>query len=182
MALCERCGGELAVETLPYYEDDLFGIPIALIACVQQSKCRNCGEASDTTITDPEGLICAAAVTRIKVSVKLTGRDIRFLRQALDCTGRELATKLGVTPETVSRWENSREPIGLTSEKLLRLSVGLELSRRAPGIDFDEKEVRCMEITPIQPTDPEEMRLWFERVPMRIEGRREIVWEEKRAA
>ena len=56
-----------------------------------------------------EGLRAAMAVTRVNDPLKLNGREIRFLRKALGYTGKELAEKMQVTAESVSRWENDKE-------------------------------------------------------------------------
>jgi len=78
----------------------------------------------------------------------------------------------------VSRWENGKEPIGPTSEKLLRLLVGLELSPHAPGIDFDEREIGQMSIKAVQSSD-KPVVLFLECVAMRVDRKkREEVWEE----
>ena len=103
-----------------------------------------------TTIPDLEGLIAAVAVTRVIHDLKLNGGEIRFLRKAVAMTARTLADRLEVTPETVSRWENGKDPIGPTSEKLLRLIVGDELSQKAPAIDFDSAEIVRMRIQSVR--------------------------------
>jgi len=69
-----------------------------------------------------QGLIYAAAVSRVMNEQKLKGRDIRFLRKALDLPSKELADRLEVAQETMSRWENDKAPIGPENEKLLRCS------------------------------------------------------------
>src|SRR5271166_1593132 len=55
----------------------------------------------------------------------------------VDALPRELAAKLEVREETVSRWENEKEPIGATSEKLLRLIVAQFLGDKAPALEVD---------------------------------------------
>lgn len=35
----------------------------------------------------------------------------------------DFASRVGVTPETVSRWENEKDPISATSDRLVRLMV-----------------------------------------------------------
>lgn len=53
----------------------------------------------------------------------LVGRFLTFplLRKYLGYSGEDFAATMGVTPATVSRWENDREPMGSTAERLLRL-------------------------------------------------------------
>ena len=101
------------------------------------------------------------AITRSNDPLKLNGRDIRFLRKALGYSGKELAGRMEVTAETVSRWENDRELIGSTSEKLLRLIVGGMLEDEAPAIDFDSDAIVNMRIQPA--------RLQEHLTPIRLE-------------
>ena len=54
---------------------------------------------------------------------RLTSKETRFLRKQLGLSGIELATHLGATPESVSRWEHGRTPMGVTADRLLRLMV-----------------------------------------------------------
>jgi DNA-binding transcriptional regulator YiaG len=54
---------------------------------------------------------------------KLSGSEIRFLRKYLGWSGKDFATTIGVAAETVSRWENDKERIGLVPERLLRVMV-----------------------------------------------------------
>jgi DNA-binding transcriptional regulator YiaG len=45
------------------------------------------------------------AVITVLESVEIDGPELRFARKALDLSQGELAERLGVTAETVSRWE-----------------------------------------------------------------------------
>src|SRR5581483_8752737 len=105
----------------------------------------------------------AVAIARVKLPVKLKGRDIRFLRWAMELTGRNLAKKLEVAAETISRWENDHDPINPASEKLLRLLVGVHLAERAPMVPFIAKDIDTMRIT-FRPTT-ETLEMWFVAVP-----------------
>lgn len=51
----------------------------------------------------------------------LTGEEIRFLRKEMGLKAVELANILGVSKVTVSRWENQTKPIGVVSDRLIRL-------------------------------------------------------------
>ena len=64
-------------------------------------------------------LACAVSTRR----GRLIPDEIRYLRSYLDWSGADLARHLGVTPGTVSRWENGREAMGPVAERLLRFLV-----------------------------------------------------------
>lgn len=55
------------------------------------------------------------------------GRTLtNFLRKYMGWASADLAHRIGVTPESVSRWENGHEPIGAVPDRTLRLMVALE--------------------------------------------------------
>jgi putative zinc finger/helix-turn-helix YgiT family protein len=82
-------------------------------------KCK-CGEIF-ADIPNIYGLHTLIARYLIIKASPLTGKEIRFLRKELLLKANELATILGVTKVTVSRWENDKEKIGLPTDKLIRL-------------------------------------------------------------
>ena len=59
--------------------------------------------------------------TRGRKEARLTGAEIRFLRKHLGWSGEDFAGVLSVRPETVSRWENEKEPMGRLPNGCLRL-------------------------------------------------------------
>jgi transcriptional regulator with XRE-family HTH domain len=65
--------------------------------------------------------------------------EIRFLRRQLGLSGIDLATHLGATPESVSRWEHGRTPMGVTTDRLLRLMVVV-----AQGTAYSVKALRVV--------------------------------------
>lgn len=176
---CEKCAGALVTRTVPEYRNDaLMGIPgVAILNAVEEVRCKRCGFVAATGFFNLEGLIAAVAVARVMAPQKLSGRDVRFLRKALGWSSKELAAKLEVRGETVSRWENQKEPIGPTSEKLLRLMVAEFLAEKAPALEVDEKRIASMRIRTVRAArKPVEMR--FRAVEMRVARRRERTWEQ----
>ncbi len=175
---CEKCGGALITRTLPEYRNDaLMGIPgVVIVNAVEEVRCGKCGRVAATGFPNLEGLITAVAVARVSAPQKLSGRDVRFLRKALGWSSKELAAKLEVRDETVSRWKNAKEPVGPTSEKLLRLMVAEFLAEKAPALEVDEKRIASMRIRTVRPVaKPVEMR--FRPVEMKVARRRERAWE-----
>ena len=142
--------GAVRQHLLPEHEDDLMGIPVVLINAVQQKVCEGCQEVLSTTIPDLEGLRAAMAVMRANDPLKLNGGEVRFLRKALGFSGKKLADRMEVSAGTISRWENDKELMGPTSEKLLRLIVGGMLAKNAPALDFDPSEIVDMRIQSVR--------------------------------
>jgi hypothetical protein len=111
---CIKCGSDrVRSEILPEYRDDgLVGLPnVVILNAARQFVCVECGEDNGISVPDIDGLEAAVAVTRVMTPVKLRGSELRFLRRALGLKAKELAERLEVADETISRWENDKSPI-----------------------------------------------------------------------
>ena len=80
--------------------------------------------------------------------VKIDGNKIRMLRESLELTQLYLATAVGVTTDTISRWENRRYP-GIKRENAVKLAEALEVSlaeileeQKAEAQDSEAEESR----------------------------------------
>ena len=65
----------------------------------------------------------AIAMALVHKPARFLGAEVRYLRKYMGWSGVDFASRMGVNPETVSRWENEKEPISSTSDRLLRLIV-----------------------------------------------------------
>jgi DNA-binding transcriptional regulator YiaG len=151
---CDKCHGDkLATRILPEYRTDALGLPnVTLIGIAQELYCRECGERLGVSYPNLEGVLAALALVRAQNPQKFGGTEVRFMRKALKCTARELAARLGVREETISRWEHDREPIGPGSEKLLRLMAVELLAENAPAVEPDRRSILVnMRIKPAMP-------------------------------
>ena len=61
-------------------------------------------------------------------------------------TAKELAENIEVRAESVSRWENDKDLMSPSNEKLLRLIVGEMLAEVAPALDFEAGKIVRMRI------------------------------------
>lgn len=98
------------------------GLPHVTLDGVEVRRCGACGE-HEVVIPNIEQLHQAIAEAVIGKKARLAAGEVRFLRKHLGWSGADFALHMGVTPETVSRWENGREPIGPVADRLLRLMV-----------------------------------------------------------
>jgi len=149
MSTCGECGSSRMKEgVLPEFETDLGGITVRLMHAVIREECEACGEWT-IEIPDLPGLIRAAALARAMLPFKLSGKDVKFMRKALDMTGKEFADTMELTPETVSRWENNDRGIGGYTEKLLRHNICSLLYKRVKGVDYQPELITTMRIIPV---------------------------------
>jgi putative zinc finger/helix-turn-helix YgiT family protein len=120
---CPDCGAVL-VSSRENHLYEASGLPNVTLANVEVRRCGKCGEF-EVVIPKLEQLhrVLAQAVAMKKS--RLTAAEIRFLRKYLGWSGVDFAKHMGVAAETVSRWENDREPMGPVADRLLRMMVAV---------------------------------------------------------
>ena len=73
------------------------------------------------SFTDLEGLHKAIGLKIINCNSKLTGQELRFLRNELDLTQNHLAEILGVSENSIRAWENDRNTITSPSDRMIKV-------------------------------------------------------------
>lgn len=73
------------------------------------------------SIPNPEGLLRTIVLTRILEPRKLSGAEVKFIRKALGLKQKDLAQRIDITAEHLSRCEASQLVMSPTTEKLLRI-------------------------------------------------------------
>ena len=118
---CRSCGGvvEEGSTTRPYDESGLQGI---VLVGAPVRKCSECGEET-FGIPKMSELHRLIALSLVRKAAGLAGTELRFLRKHLGYSGIDLAERLDVTPEHLSRWENDAAPMSAMAERLIRLMV-----------------------------------------------------------
>ncbi len=96
------------------------GLPNVVLLGLEFRTCPNCGE-EERVLPRLAQLHRLIAERVAEKEARLTGAEIRFLRKHLGWSGEDFAGVLDVRPETVSRWENEKETMSATAERLLRL-------------------------------------------------------------
>ncbi len=123
MESCTACGSNRLHKRKraerPYKLAGVFNIVLHDITVV---TCRRCSR-SEPVVPDVDVLTRAVAMAIVGKRQRLLSSEIRFLRRQLGLSGIDLAMHLGTTPESVSRWEHGRTPMGTTADRLLRLMV-----------------------------------------------------------
>lgn len=119
METCYTCGKNLkVVKDKPYHYAEC-GLDVTLLG-ITQYICDACGEtyASIPNIQKLHRVIGNLICEKRKALLK--PEEIKFLRKDLQLKSKELAQTLGVTPQTVSRWENGKKEIGEAHDRLFR--------------------------------------------------------------
>jgi putative zinc finger/helix-turn-helix YgiT family protein len=127
MSQVQRCT-ECGEETVSTREDRTYSkLPGVLLCGVEVLRCPKCGE-SEVVIPKPNQLGDLLAKHLIDKRDRLVGPEVRFLRAHLGLSGVDLARRMGISPETVSRWENGKDMMGPVADRLLRLLVAGDTS------------------------------------------------------
>jgi putative zinc finger/helix-turn-helix YgiT family protein len=121
---CVRCRQTRVKTTGGAYRYNESGLSDVTLVDVELRSCPDCGERS-VVIPRMEGLHRVIARTIAVSQTRLTPERIKFLRKWLGYSSEDFALVMGVTPETVSRWERRAAdfPMAPTAERLLRLMV-----------------------------------------------------------
>ncbi len=125
MKKCIQCGSaELRqIET----EDELTVAGRTFTRTVPAQRCEKCGEVYYRG--DDLGSVELDVARELARKGPATGETLRFMRTALGLPSGELAALLGVTPETVSRWEHGK----LAFDRRTYALVGLLVLDRIEG-------------------------------------------------
>lgn len=176
---CDKCDGAFRGAGIEKHEvnRELFGgMRVILVnGAAQKMTCDMCGHVR-IDIPDPEGLTAAVVKARALMPLKLNGREIKFMRKAMEMPAKELASKLDVSEETISRWE-SQQAIGGANEKLFRYVACKTLNDDAPAIPWTMEQIINLDIRARLGTA--EVSLYFERTKLVVETAIKPVWAEE---
>jgi YgiT-type zinc finger domain-containing protein len=83
--------------------DDVFSTKVPALVCPE------CGEA-EVALSDAVAYEREVA-QELAMNGPVTGAAFQFMRKSLVLRAADLAALLGVSPTTISRWENDKEPV-----------------------------------------------------------------------
>lgn len=97
-------------------------LPGLTLKNIEVRRCTKCDEY-EVLIPRIQKLDDSIARMLIDLSRPLRSTEIVFLRKYLGWSGTDFAKNMGVTPETVSRWEHGKNPMSEVADRLLRMCV-----------------------------------------------------------
>lgn len=116
---CLNCGAKLKRATNQRYRYLESGLKTVWLEGVTVYDCNACKERY-TEISNIDLLHRFIARTIVEKRFALVGPEFRFLRKQMRLKSREIASFLGVTLTTISRWETGAERIGAANDRLMR--------------------------------------------------------------
>jgi transcriptional regulator with XRE-family HTH domain len=159
---------------------DLIGLHVMIVNTAQEVTVDD-GEMM-VEVPDIEALSAAAAVARCLVPIRLRGNELKVIRRIAGWTALDLAAKMGekTSSETISRWENEKQPMGGYAEKVFRLVICEELAASAPGVDYQAGAIAGLMVVDAWRVDEAVKMppLVFERIKVKVDGRKIVnAWE-----
>jgi len=124
MKKCTICGSKLNKLQYSSYNYTNCGLSKVYLKGIVAHACANkeCGE-EEITIPNIEELHQLLAEKIASQVNKILPEEIRFLRTHLGFSGAHFAKVIGVSPETVSRWEKGTVNMKEASERFLRVLI-----------------------------------------------------------
>jgi putative zinc finger/helix-turn-helix YgiT family protein len=139
---CPECGKPMT-SARENYSYTASGLPYVTLVGVEVRRCKACGE-HEVVLPKIEQLHRVIALAVVGKHARLTAAEVRYLRKYLGWSGADFAKHMGVTPESVSRWENEREQMSAVADRLLRLMVAI----RAPVTEYPLDSLAQLEDEP----------------------------------
>jgi putative zinc finger/helix-turn-helix YgiT family protein len=135
---CLICGSKLKKVKNNLYHYTESGLSRIYLKGIDALECTNseCGD-EEITIPNIEKLHEVIAMTIASQKNKLLPEEIKYLRTYLGFSGADFAKKIGVSAETISRWEKGSVNMKESVERFLRVLV---LSNIGPFREYDELE------------------------------------------
>lgn len=133
MKKCCLCGGEIATFRDKPYKYTESGLDIKIYG-LSQHQCKGCGE---TFVSIPNIQKLHRVIGRTICEQRkalLLPEEIKFMRKDLHLKGKQFANILGVDASTVSRWENGKQQIGETQDRLFRAIYLMYASEQAENV------------------------------------------------
>lgn len=153
MAICPICKNRKPMkceEITHHYQES--GLDFVYLKGIKRFTCE-CGESiiSIPAITKLHQMI--GRILTQKDSL-LSGQEIRFIRKNMKMQAKELAAILGVDKSTISRWENSKQDIDKSYDRLLRLVYAANEGVPAKSVfdNFHLIEPKHKEVAPLELT------------------------------
>jgi DNA-binding transcriptional regulator YiaG len=107
---------------------------------VEVRRCASCGH-HELVLPRVAELHRTIARALLGKPSRLSGAEVRYLRKSLGWSGVDFARHVGADPSTVSNWETDKDPIGMASDRLLRLMV----AHGSPVEDYGLEELTKIE-------------------------------------
>ncbi len=146
---CPECGKvEVQPATIPYdaevkHDGRVYAFPIPAL---QVNECAACGEVLFTNVTDDQ--ISQALREHLTL---LSPQQIREALRTLGLRQKDLGDRIGVAPETISRWISGTHIQSRAMDNLMRLFFAFENVRSALSASVPAPSLGVYDPPPVHP-------------------------------
>ena len=144
---CLNCDVEMQVGKADYQFTES-GLSNVVLRDLEIRRCPRCGE-QEAILAGLETIHRTIANELVAKPGRLAPEEARFLRKYLELSGTDLATQMSVAPETVSRWENGAQDMGVVADKLLRMMVRSLSAKELRAVAIGDSTPLRIEISPV---------------------------------
>jgi DNA-binding transcriptional regulator YiaG len=135
MRACTNCNiGKLESSEPSIFSYDLSGLHVVLKGGVIQHVCPECGEKS-VTIKNLPGLHKAMAEAVATANHRLSGSELRFMREFLGYSGEDMAALVGLNQDTIRKAEAGTQKVPKPAYELF-LRAEILRSAKAPAYEM----------------------------------------------
>ena len=126
---CVECGTKMReLEKRPYHYVES-GLDNIYLYGIVEYECPNCKNEM-VRIPRPFQLHIILAIAISQKDDCLNGSEIRFLRKEIGVNAKTFAKAIGVTPQSLSRWENEKERQSESHDRLIRYAFRFMMQER----------------------------------------------------
>lgn len=142
---CAECGKSMKKKTVDHRYTES-GLDNVYLMGVDVYDCPSCGE-NYVHIPNPVQLHVILSIGLALKDEPLRGAEIRFMRKEAGMNGKSFAEAIGVSPITLSRWENDDGEHALSHDRLIRFAFMTMMSERLKTLmSWVEGQVKRSEV------------------------------------
>jgi DNA-binding transcriptional regulator YiaG len=116
---CTNCGARAPIVRGRYQFKEV-GLKNVVLQDVELGRCPKCGN-EDAILPRVNRIVRVIALALINKPYRLSGEEVRFLRSFLGMNADKFSRLIHVDKATLSKWENSEDPVGPQSDLLIRM-------------------------------------------------------------
>lgn len=146
---CAECGKDMKKKTVNHHYTES-GLDNVYLMGVDVYTCPSCDEEY-VHISNPVQLHVILAIGLALKDGALKGSEIRFMRKEVGMNGKSFAEFIGVSPVTLSRWENGETEHSNSHDRLIRLAFMKMMSERMKALmSWVEGQVKKSEVIKVR--------------------------------
>ncbi len=143
--VCLDCNVKMTVKKEPYHYVES-GVNNIYLLGINVYHCPKC-KSHYPEILEPELLHIVMAISFSLKKRPLTGQEIKFMRKEVGMTAKAFAKELGISPVSLSRWENGRLRPSTTNDRHVRHLFKLTMIHRLRTMmDCFEKSIEKAQV------------------------------------